>query len=72
MRRAALNGTKLIVANAKEIELAWVADHFVQPRPGSDVVLLMGMCRYILEQDLHDKEFLAARCENFDERNNFV
>jgi len=67
MRRAALNGTKLIVANAKEIELAWVADHFVQPRPGSDVVLLMGMCRYILEQDLHDKEFLAARCENFDE-----
>jgi len=67
MRRAALNGTKLIVANAKEIELAWVADHFIQPRPGSDVVLLMGMCRYILDQGLHDKEFLAKRCENFDE-----
>jgi formate dehydrogenase alpha subunit len=67
MRRAALNGAKLIVVNAKEIELAWVADHFIQPKPGSDVVLLMGMCRYIVEEDLQDKEFLAERCENFDE-----
>jgi len=67
MRRAAQNGAKLIVANAKEIELAWVADHFIQPKPGSDVALLMGMCRHIIEEDLQDKEFLAERCENFDE-----
>lgn len=67
MRRAAQNGANLIVANAKEIELAWVADHFIQPKPGSDVVLLMGMCRYIIEEDLHDKEFLAERCEDISE-----
>ena len=67
MRRAAQNGAKLIVANAKEIELAWVADHFIQPKPGSDVALLMGMCRYIVEEGLQDVEFLAERCENFDE-----
>jgi formate dehydrogenase alpha subunit len=67
MRRAAQNGAKLIVVNAKAIDLTWVADHFLQPRPGSDVVLLMGMCRYIIEEDLHDKKFLAERCENFDE-----
>jgi len=67
MRRAALNGAKLIVANAKEIELAWVADQFIQPKPGSDVVLLMVMCRYGDDGDLHDVEFLAERCENFDE-----
>ena len=67
MRRAARNGAKLIVADAKEIELAWVADQFIQPKPGSDVVLLMGMCRYIVEENLQDKEFLAERCENFDE-----
>ena len=67
MRRAAQNGANLIVANAKEIELTWVADHFIQPKPGSDVVLLMGMCRYIIEEDLHDKEFLAERCEDIDE-----
>ena len=67
MRRAAQNGAKLIVANPKEIDLMWVADHFIQNRPGSDVALLMGMCRHIIEEDLHDKKFIAERCENFDE-----
>jgi len=67
MRRAAQNGAKLIVVNAKEIDLTWVADQFIQLKPGSDVVLLMGMCRYVIEEDLQDKEFLAERCENFDE-----
>ncbi len=67
MRRAALNGANLIVANVKEIELAWVADQFIQNRPGSDVALLMGMCRYIVEEGLQDAEFVAERCENFDD-----
>ena len=60
-------GAKMIVANPKEIGLVWAADHFIQHRPGSDVALLMGMCRYIVENDLHDKEFIAERCENFEE-----
>jgi formate dehydrogenase alpha subunit len=67
MRRAAQNGAKLIVVNPKEIDLAQVADHHIQHKSGSDVVLLMGMCRYIIEEDLHDKAFIAERCENFDE-----
>jgi formate dehydrogenase (NADP+) alpha subunit len=67
MRRTAQNGAKLIVANPKEIDLVRAADYFIQHKPGSDVVLLMGMCRYIIEQDLHDKEFIAEHCENFDE-----
>ncbi len=67
MRRAALNGANLIVANVKEIELAWVADQFIQNRSGSDVALLMGMCRHIVEEGLQDEEFIAERCENFDD-----
>ena len=66
-RNVRYRGAKLIVANPKEIELTWFADHFIQHQPGSDVALLMGMCRYIVENDLHDKEFIAERCENFDE-----
>jgi predicted molibdopterin-dependent oxidoreductase YjgC len=56
MRRTACNGAELIVANPKEIDLVRAADTFIQHRPGSDVALLMGMCRSIIEQDLHDKE----------------
>jgi len=66
MRRASQNGAKLIVANPKEIELVRAADYFIQHRPGSDVVLLMGMCRSIVEEDLHDKAFIAEHCENFE------
>lgn len=66
MRRAARNGATLIVANPKEIELVWAADHFLQNRPGSDVALLMGMCRYIIEAGLHDQNFISEHTENFD------
>jgi len=66
MRRAAQNGATLIVANPKEIDLVKAADYFIQIKPGSDTALLMGMCRYIVENDLHDKKFIAKNTENFD------
>ena len=67
MRRAVLNGAYLIVVNPKKIELVRAAHYFLQNQPGSDVALLMGMCRFIIEQDLHDKSFIAEHTENFDE-----
>ncbi len=66
MKKAVRNGAKLIVANPKEIELCRSATSFVQQRPGSDVALLMGMARVIVDEGLEDKEFIAERCENFD------
>ncbi len=67
IRRAVNKGAKLIVANPKEIELARHADIFIQHQPGSDVVLMMGMARVILEEGLHDEAFIAERTENFAE-----
>jgi formate dehydrogenase alpha subunit len=67
MRRAAQNGATIIVANPKEIDLVRSAEYFIQPKPGSDTALLMGMCRSIIENDLHDKEFIKERTEGFDE-----
>ncbi len=66
MRRAARNGATLIVVNPKEIDLVRAAGYFVQNKPGSDTALLMGMCRYIIEQDLHDKDFVEEHTENFE------
>ncbi len=66
MRRASKNGAKLIVANPKEIGLVQAADYFIQHKPGSDTVLLMGMCSYIIDEELHDKAFIAEHCENFE------
>lgn len=65
MRRAAKNDAKMIVANPKEIDLARHADLFIQHQPGSDVALLMGMARVILEEGLHDEAFINEKTENF-------
>lgn len=67
MRRSARNGAHLIVVNPKEIGMVRVADLFLQNQPGSDVALLMGMCRYIVEEGLHNQEFIQERTENFEE-----
>ena len=47
----------------------WVAEHadiHIQHKPGTDNMLINAMMRHILDQGLHDAEFIASRCENFD------
>ena len=66
MKQAVGNGAKLIVANPREVDLCQFADIFIQHRPGSDVALMMGMARVIIEENLHDREFIDRRCDNFD------
>jgi formate dehydrogenase (NADP+) alpha subunit len=67
MKKAAVNGAKLIVANPKWIDLCRHATLFLQHQPGTDVALMMGMARVIVDEDLYDKNFIKQRCENFDE-----
>ena len=67
VKQAARNGTKLIVANPREIELVQYAELWLRHNPGSDVALLMGMMRVIVDEDLHGKAFIEQRCENFEE-----
>jgi formate dehydrogenase alpha subunit len=64
--KAKRRGAKLIVANPREIELCRMADVFLQHRPGTDVALLMGMMKVIVDEGLLDKAFIENRCENFD------
>jgi len=64
--RAVRQGAKLIVANPREIDLCRFADLWLQHRPGSDVALLMGMMRVIVDEGLLDQSFIEQRCENFD------
>jgi len=67
IKRAVDQGAKLIVANPREIDLCRSAHLWIQHKPGSDVALLMGMMRAIVDLDLLDKPFIEERCENYDE-----
>lgn len=64
---AVRKGAKLIVVNPQRVDLCRLAHLHLQLRPGSDVALIMGMCRVILEENRHDAAFIAARTEGFEE-----
>jgi formate dehydrogenase major subunit len=53
-----LRGQKLIVADLREHEMARRADLFLRPRPGTDLVWLSAISRYILDQGLAHTAFL--------------
>ncbi len=60
------NGAKLIVADPRTVELSEMADVHLNHFPGTDVALLNGIMRQILEGGLHDQAFIAERCEDFE------
>jgi len=53
-----LHGQKLIVADLRENEMARRADIFLHPKPGTDLVWLSAMSRYILDNGLAKMSFL--------------
>ncbi|TFH35872.1 MAG: 2Fe-2S iron-sulfur cluster binding domain-containing protein, partial [Bacteroidia bacterium] len=67
IKEAKRRGAKIIVANPKEIDLCRFADVYMQHKPGTDVVLLMGMMKVIVDEKLEDKEFIKSRCEDYDQ-----
>lgn len=57
LRRRKNEGMKLIVVDPRRTELASQADIHLQIRPGEDAILLAGMIRIVLDEELHDIEF---------------
>jgi formate dehydrogenase alpha subunit len=66
VKKAVGRGAKLIVANPREIDLVRFSHLWLRHKPGSDVALLMGMAKVIVDEGLIDQTFINERCENFD------
>ena len=66
MKRAVRRGAKLAVSDPRAIWLTEIADWHLQIRPGTDVWLLNAMAHVIVTEGLEDREFIAARTENFE------
>ncbi|MFY4775639.1 formate dehydrogenase subunit alpha [Metabacillus sp. RGM 3146] len=62
-----LFGQKLIVADLRKHEMGKRADLYVHPKPGSDLVWLSAVTKYIIDQDWHHKEFLDEKVNGFDD-----
>jgi predicted molibdopterin-dependent oxidoreductase YjgC len=68
LRRAIRSrGVKLIVADPRRIDMVDFATLHLRQKPGTDIALLNGLMYIILEKGWEDKDFIAERCEGFDE-----
>ena len=67
MRQAKKRGAKLIVADPREIDLAKIADIYLQIKPGSNIALINAMMHEIIKNKWYDQEFVAAQTEGFAE-----
>lgn len=65
MLAAVDRGAKLIVIDPRKTVLADCAHIHLQIRPGTDIPLLNGMMRIILDENLMDDLFIEMRTENF-------
>ncbi len=62
-----LHGQKLIVSDPRENEMARRADVYLHTTPGTDLIWLSAMSRYILDNGLAATAFLEEHVNNLDE-----
>ena len=71
--RAKQKGAKVIVIDPRKTATArYLADVFLQLKPGTDVMLLNAIMKIILNEELEDKNFIKLRSAGIDELKDFL
>ncbi|MCH9020061.1 MAG: formate dehydrogenase subunit alpha [Proteobacteria bacterium] len=65
-KNAAKSGATLIVCDPRGQALNKQATHMLRFKPGSDVALLNAMMNVIVEEELYDRQYVAAHTEGFE------
>jgi len=66
VQKAKDNGATVIVADPRITSTSWMADLHLRIKPGSDIDLLRGMMKVIVDEGLADKTFIKERTEGFE------
>ena len=64
--RAKDRGAKIVVADPRITPTAWLADLHLQIKLGTDVALLNGMMKVIIDEGLWDRNFVGERTVGFE------
>lgn len=67
VRTAVDRGAKVIVIDPRKIELADIGVLHLAHYPGTDIPLINSLINVIVSENLHNKEFINARTEGFNE-----
>lgn len=70
--RAMERGAKLIVVDPYVTAVASKADLHLQPRPGTDGAMALGMIHWILKNDLQDKDYIAKHTHGLEDLEKLV
>jgi len=66
IRKAKKKGAKLVAIDPRRTPLAKEADIHLQPRPGTDCALILGLINTIISHKLYDEEFVDRWTSGFD------
>jgi formate dehydrogenase major subunit len=67
IKRNVRDGADLFVFDPRKVGIADHADRYVRTNPGYDVAWLNGLTRYVIANDLYDREFVEANVHGFEE-----
>jgi formate dehydrogenase alpha subunit len=60
-------GVKLLLIDPRQTRLSLFAHLWLRPEVGTDVALINGLAKVVIDEGLLDEEFVARRTDNFDE-----
>jgi anaerobic selenocysteine-containing dehydrogenase len=64
---AQARGTRVVAIDPRQTDSTDAADVHLQPRPGTDAAVALGLARVIVEAGLHDSAFLHAHAHGFED-----
>lgn len=67
VQKARKRGAKLVVIDPRVTRTTMMADWHIQPRPGTDGALALGMMNVIVNEGLHDVEFLKEQTSGWED-----
>ncbi len=67
MVRALRKGARLIVVDPRKVPMARLAHLYLAHRPGTDIAWINGMIHVIVSEGLHNRQFIEAHTEGFEE-----
>jgi len=65
-------GVKLLLIDPRQTKLALFARLWLRPKVGTDVALINGLAKVIIDEGLLDEEFVARRTDNFEAFNEIL
>ncbi|MFQ6035718.1 MAG: formate dehydrogenase subunit alpha [Sedimentisphaerales bacterium] len=64
--KAKEKGARIILVDPRKIQMSYVSDIHLRPRPGTDVMWINGMMNVIIKEGLEDKAFIKQRTEGYE------